>query len=104
MAFPPRVRRVSFRPRRRSRRRSSIPVRRCGMAWMLDARDRALATRRAALAAMLLAGLSIACASGGGVNSSSSAPGTLVAIFAHPDDETIVSPALAHYAREGTKV
>lgn len=33
-----------------------------------------------------------------------SSPGTLVAIFAHPDDETIVSPALARYAREGTKV
>jgi LmbE family N-acetylglucosaminyl deacetylase len=31
-------------------------------------------------------------------------PGTLVAIFAHPDDESIVSPALARYAREGTKV
>src|SRR4051812_42831901 len=31
-------------------------------------------------------------------------PGTLVAIFAHPDDETIVSPALARYAREGNKV
>jgi LmbE family N-acetylglucosaminyl deacetylase len=29
---------------------------------------------------------------------------TLVAIFAHPDDETIVSPALAHYARNGTRV
>lgn len=30
--------------------------------------------------------------------------GTLVAVFAHPDDETIVSPALAHYARAGAKV
>ena len=29
---------------------------------------------------------------------------TLVAVFAHPDDETIVSPALARYAREGAKV
>jgi len=29
---------------------------------------------------------------------------TLVAIFAHPDDETIVSPALAHYARTGARV
>src|SRR5687768_2626332 len=29
---------------------------------------------------------------------------TLVAVFAHPDDESIVSPALAHYARHGTRV
>jgi LmbE family N-acetylglucosaminyl deacetylase len=29
---------------------------------------------------------------------------TLVAIFAHPDDETFVSPALAHYARAGNRV
>jgi LmbE family N-acetylglucosaminyl deacetylase len=29
---------------------------------------------------------------------------TLVAVFAHPDDETIVSPVLAHYARQGAKV
>jgi hypothetical protein len=32
------------------------------------------------------------------------APRTLVAVFAHPDDETIVSPALAQYARQGAKV
>ena len=31
-------------------------------------------------------------------------PHTLVAVFAHPDDETIVSPVLAHYARLGEKV
>src|SRR5262249_10966635 len=29
---------------------------------------------------------------------------TLVAVVAHPDDETIVSPALARYAREGARV
>lgn len=29
---------------------------------------------------------------------------TLLAVFAHPDDETIVSPILARYAREGVKV
>ena len=29
---------------------------------------------------------------------------TLVAIFAHPDDETLVAPALARYAREGAHV
>src|SRR5204863_89130 len=28
---------------------------------------------------------------------------TVVAIYAHPDDETIVSPALAHYARTGAR-
>lgn len=32
------------------------------------------------------------------------APQTLVAIFAHPDDETLVAPALARYAREGVQV
>lgn len=31
-------------------------------------------------------------------------PQTLVAIFAHPDDETLVAPALARYAREGVRV
>jgi len=29
---------------------------------------------------------------------------TLVAVFAHPDDETFVGPVLARYAREGAKV
>jgi LmbE family N-acetylglucosaminyl deacetylase len=29
---------------------------------------------------------------------------TLLAVFAHPDDETIVSPVLAAYARQGVKV
>ena len=29
---------------------------------------------------------------------------TLVAVVAHPDDETIISPALARYAREGARV
>src|SRR5207247_9564824 len=29
---------------------------------------------------------------------------TLVAVVAHPDDETIVSPVLAHYARDGAHV
>lgn len=31
-------------------------------------------------------------------------PRTLLAIFAHPDDETWVGPVLAHYARNGVKV
>ncbi|MDB4881654.1 MAG: family deacetylase [Gemmatimonadetes bacterium] len=56
-------------------------------------------TRRLAVA---LAALSVGCASRPIAPASS--PGTLVAIFAHPDDESIVSPALARYAREGAKV
>ena len=40
-----------------------------------------------------------------GLNSSRSADArTLVAIVAHPDDETIVSPVLSRYAREGARV
>ena len=31
-------------------------------------------------------------------------PRTMVAVFAHPDDETFVGPVLARYAREGAKV
>jgi LmbE family N-acetylglucosaminyl deacetylase len=38
------------------------------------------------------------------VTSSAAEGRTLVAVFAHPDDETIVSPVLAHYARQGAKV
>jgi LmbE family N-acetylglucosaminyl deacetylase len=34
----------------------------------------------------------------------SPSPRTLVAVLAHPDDETLFSPALAHYAREGVQV
>jgi LmbE family N-acetylglucosaminyl deacetylase len=41
---------------------------------------------------------------GSGASPVPGAPRTLVAVFAHPDDETIVSPALARYAREGAKV
>lgn len=44
----------------------------------------------------------LACA--GRTRTSAPASGTIVAIYAHPDDETIVSPALAHYARLGAKV
>ena len=31
-------------------------------------------------------------------------PGILLAVFAHPDDETFAGPVLARYAREGVKV
>src|SRR5438034_1257814 len=32
------------------------------------------------------------------------APRTLLAVFAHPDDETLVAPLLAAYARRGVRV
>jgi LmbE family N-acetylglucosaminyl deacetylase len=28
----------------------------------------------------------------------------MLAVFAHPDDETFVGPLLAHYARQGVRV
>ncbi len=37
-------------------------------------------------------------------NQNSNSPRTLLAIFAHPDDEATVSPVLAKYAAEGVKV
>ena len=63
--------------------------------------------RHLSAAAVAALSLTAACASHPASSASSPAPGaprTLVAIFAHPDDESIVSPALAHYAREGAKV
>jgi len=45
-----------------------------------------------------------ACAAQSAVPVPSSSTRTLVAIFAHPDDETIVAPALARTARDGAKV
>jgi len=46
-----------------------------------------------------------ACAPGGArVAAVPTSPRTLVAVFAHPDDETLVAPALARYAREGVRV
>ena len=46
-----------------------------------------------------------ACARGGAsVIAMHTSPRTLVAVFAHPDDETLVAPALARYAREGVRV
>ena len=54
--------------------------------------------------ALLAAATTLACGSTIQSTPAPSGPRTLVAIFAHPDDETIVSPALAHYARNGTRV
>src|SRR5258706_4404438 len=31
-------------------------------------------------------------------------PKTILAVFAHPDDEAFVGPLLAHYARQGVRV
>ena len=53
---------------------------------------------------LLAAALMLACATQPSTRTSPTPQRTLVAIFAHPDDETIVSPALAHYARNGTRV
>jgi LmbE family N-acetylglucosaminyl deacetylase len=52
------------------------------------------------VALALLAG----CAGRSPSTASSARPGVLLAIFAHPDDETIVAPALARAAREGARV
>ena len=46
-----------------------------------------------------------ACAPGmARVAAAPTSPRTLVAVLAHPDDETLVGPALARYAREGIRV
>ena len=58
------------------------------------------------LPAVAASAFALACASSS--SSPSPAPsgrtGTLVAVFAHPDDETIVAPALSHAARNGATV
>src|ERR1051326_5855382 len=50
---------------------------------------------------------SAGCVPPSGTGSSAFRPAegrTLIAVVAHPDDETIVWPVLAHYAREGARV
>jgi LmbE family N-acetylglucosaminyl deacetylase len=59
---------------------------------------------RRAARSLALASIAISTACAGHSARTPSSPGTLVAVFAHPDDETIVAPALARYAREGAKV
>ena len=54
--------------------------------------------------AVLLVLATAACASSSVVPAPSGGAGTLVAVFAHPDDETIVAPALSHAARRGATV
>jgi LmbE family N-acetylglucosaminyl deacetylase len=64
-------------------------------------------TRVIIVGAIVAAG-AIACSTTGATSASPSprqaSSRTLVAVVAHPDDETIVSPALARYAREGARV
>jgi LmbE family N-acetylglucosaminyl deacetylase len=61
---------------------------------------------RVRLGGALAAGslLMTACAAQSAAPVPSSSSHTLVAIFAHPDDETIVAPALARTARDGATV
>jgi LmbE family N-acetylglucosaminyl deacetylase len=54
--------------------------------------------RRLVLAVALLLGCTAV------TNARQASPKTLVAVFAHPDDEGTVSPILARYAREGVQV
>ena len=60
-----------------------------------------IARKSLTLAATALLG---ACAAQSVAPAASGTSGTLVAVFAHPDDETIVAPALAHAARNGATV
>ena len=63
------------------------------------------ATRLGLLMGVAEIALLAACARGGArVAAVPASPRTLVAVFAHPDDETLVAPALARYAREGIRV
>jgi len=56
-------------------------------------------------AAILLVASGLAPLPAAATGSGASAGGrTLLAVFAHPDDETIVTPLLARYAREGVRV
>src|SRR4029078_2276304 len=69
--------------------------------------ERISVTRLArSFATLAAAALTAACASPA-VSPPPSPSGTgeaLVAVFAHPDDETIVAPALSHAARNGATV
>src|SRR5918993_2155108 len=56
------------------------------------------------LVLLVAAALVASCAARAPVPASAAGSGTLVAVFAHPDDETIVAPALARAARDGAKV
>ena len=60
---------------------------------------------RSLLMATALIAFLASCVSGGvAAPAANPSSRTLVAVFAHPDDETLVAPALARYAREGVRV
>lgn len=56
------------------------------------------------LSALIVCGVLAATSAAGSLARAQESPRTLVAIFAHPDDEQTVSPILARYAREGAEV
>jgi len=60
--------------------------------------------RLASAAVALCAGCGVRTGATGLTASRPAEGRTLVAVVAHPDDESIVSPVLAHYAREGARV
>jgi LmbE family N-acetylglucosaminyl deacetylase len=53
---------------------------------------------------LLIALITFALFSGAAAQDTPKPTKTLLAVFAHPDDETIVSPVLAAYARQGVKI
>jgi LmbE family N-acetylglucosaminyl deacetylase len=75
---------------------STSDLRAAARAWCTSGRTRLLLP--------LTAAVGLGCAAHTPAPEAPMGSGTLVAVFAHPDDETIVSPALAHYARAGAKV
>src|SRR5687768_9035862 len=64
----------------------------------LPRKDDPMRLRLASLALLLLAALLPRAAAAQG------SPRTIMAVFAHPDDERIVGPLLARFAREGHRV
>jgi LmbE family N-acetylglucosaminyl deacetylase len=61
-------------------------------------------TPTAGAAIVCAAAFAILAMSSGGAAPVQAPPRTLLAIFAHPDDEQVVGPLLARYAREGVRV
>jgi LmbE family N-acetylglucosaminyl deacetylase len=57
-----------------------------------------------AAAVALASACAMLTASAGGAALAQSPARTLLAVFAHPDDEQVVAPILARYAREGVRV
>ena len=61
-------------------------------------------TSSSAAAVALASACAMLTASAGGAAQGQSPARTLLAVFAHPDDEQVVAPILARYAREGVRV